>query len=83
MVNTKSRKEITLEEQTIILLQFQAEKEGRKLKNYMERILIEKANELALSEEYKNTMDTSLAQHANGTLSYFTEKEFREKTARK
>lgn len=83
MVTTKNRKEITLEQQTIALLQFQAEKEGRKLKNYMERILIEKANELVVSEDYKKLMDESLVQHSQGSLSYFSEEEFRKKTARK
>ena len=36
MIQTKNRKEITLDAQTLSILQIQAEKQGRKLKNYME-----------------------------------------------
>jgi uncharacterized protein with von Willebrand factor type A (vWA) domain len=64
------RKEISLDSQTIAVLQIRAEKDGRKLKNYLEQILKEKANELALSAEYKALMDEALQNHENGNSNY-------------
>jgi len=66
----KTRKEISLDSQTLALLQLQAEKEGRKLKNYMEQILKEKANEFELSDEYKLAMDGMLLRHEKGEIKY-------------
>ena len=66
----KTRKEISLDSKTLALLQIQAEKEGRKLKNYMEQILKEKANEFELSDEYKTTMDAMLLRHEKGEINY-------------
>jgi hypothetical protein len=67
MIHTSNfRKEISLDSQTIALLQ----KEGRKLKNYLEQVLKEKANELALTEEYKTLMDEALEKHKNGNSNY-------------
>ena len=66
----KSRKEISLDNQTLALLQIQADKEGRKLKNYIEQVLKEKANEFELSDEYKAMMDDMLIRHDNGKVNY-------------
>ena len=41
----KVRKELHLEKKVINLLQSQAEAEGRKLKNYMEQVLVGKIKE--------------------------------------
>lgn len=82
MIVSKNRKEVALDEQTITLLQMKAEKEGRKLKNYMERVLIETANEFALSDEYKSIMDGLLKSHDDGTLTYISEEEFLTRAAR-
>lgn len=81
MLETKSRKEISLDAQTISLLQIQADKQGRKLKNYMEHILKEQANSFELSDEYKSMMDEMLNKHENGQLKYFSEEQFRQLTA--
>lgn len=70
MLPDKKRKEIHLAPQTIALLQIQAEKQGRKLKNYMEYVLKEKANDFHLTDEYKTMMDTILEQHEKGEISY-------------
>lgn len=70
MIQTKSRKEITLDTQTLSILQIQAEKQGKKLKNYMEQILKEKANSFELSDEYKAMMDEMLDKHKKGELKY-------------
>ncbi|WP_299014868.1 hypothetical protein [uncultured Polaribacter sp.] len=39
----KKRKEIILDEETLAILQYKAESEGRNLKNYMENVLKENA----------------------------------------
>lgn len=83
MIQSKKRKEVLLDNDTLTLLQIQAEKEGRKLKNYMEHILKEKANSFELSEEYKAMMDNMLDKHQKGELNYLNESEFRNLTARK
>ncbi|MEW4922256.1 hypothetical protein [Algibacter sp. 2305UL17-15] len=82
MIENKKRKEVTLDSHTIELLKIQAEKEGRKLKNYMEHILKDKANSFELSEAYKSMMDDMLDKHSKGELKYVSEEEFRKRTAR-
>tara|TARA_R110000868_G_scaffold56736_1_gene175512 strand:- start:129 stop:380 length:252 start_codon:yes stop_codon:yes gene_type:complete len=70
MIQERKRKEVSLDSDTLALLQIQAEKEGRKLKNYMEHILREKANSFELTDEYKAMMDDMLDKHENGQLNY-------------
>jgi len=70
MIQERKRKEVSLDNDTLALLQIQAEKEGRKLKNYMEHILREKANNFELSDEYKVMMDGMLDKHEKGQLNY-------------
>lgn len=67
-IQAKNRKEITLDTQTLTILQFKAEKQGRKLKNYMEQILKEHANNFELTAEYKAMMDEILNKHEKGEL---------------
>lgn len=83
MIQDRKRKEVSLDNDTLTLLEIQAEKEGRKLKNYMEHILKEKANSLELTDEYKAMMDDMLDKHQKGELSYISESDFRSRTARK
>lgn len=68
----KNRKEVSLDNQTLFLLQISAEKEGRKLKNYLEQVLKEKAGQLMLGEEYKLLMDKEMEKHKNNTANYDT-----------
>lgn len=68
MLQEKKRKEISLDSETIALLQKQADREGRKLKNYMEYILKEKANSFEVSENYKIHMDAMLEKQQNEAL---------------
>ena len=70
MIQAKNRKEITLDAQTLSILQIQAEKQGRKLKNYMEQVLKEQANSFELTDEYKAMMDVMLDKHEKGELQY-------------
>ena len=70
MIRAKNRKEITLDAQTLSILQIQAEKQGRKLKNYMEQVLKEQANSFELTDDYKAMMDVMLDKHEKGELQY-------------
>ncbi len=80
---SKTRKEVSLDKETLLLLQIQAEKQGRKLKNYLEHILKEKAHEFELSDEYKMMMDELLDKHEKGEINYISKEEFFSRTARK
>lgn len=79
----KNRKEVALDNQTLALLSIMAEKEGRKLKNFMEQVLKEKANSFEISDAYKKEMDELLAKHKNGQNSYVNEEAFFAKIKRK
>ncbi len=70
MLANRKRKEVVLDVETILLLQQQAEREGRNLKNYMEHILKEKANDFEVSDSYKIMMDKMLLKHENGKVNY-------------
>ncbi len=76
------RKEITLEEKTLASLKIQAEKEGEKTINYMERVLKEKANEFELTDDYKIMMDNLLDKHDKGQLEYTSKEDFFKKIKR-
>jgi hypothetical protein len=82
MITTKNRKEVSLDAQTLAILQIQADRDGRKLKNYMERILKEKANEFELTEEYKALMDDMLEKHNKGKVSYTSWDDFKAEISR-
>lgn len=83
MIQERKRKEVSLDNDTLVLLQIQAEKEGRKLKNYMEHILREKANSFELTDEYKAMMDDMLDKHEKGKLNYTPWEEVKKQLRRK
>jgi hypothetical protein len=83
MIQSKKRKDVSLENDTLALLKIQAEKEGRKLKNYMEHILREKANSFEFTKEYKVMRDGMLDKHNKEELNFISESDFRKQTARK
>lgn len=70
MAQNKKRKEVTLDANTIELLELQAKREGRKLKNYMEFILSEKANDFQLTDAYKEMMDKTLYDFDKGNINF-------------
>lgn len=82
MITTKNRKEVSIDAQTLAILQIQADRDGRKLKNYMEQILKEKANEFELTEEYKALMDEMLDKHNKGKVSYTSWDDFKAEISR-
>jgi hypothetical protein len=45
-MGNKKRKEVVLDEETLAILEDKAKKQGRNLKNYMEYVLSEKANDI-------------------------------------
>lgn len=69
-------KTVRLEIQTLSLLKIQAENEGEKLINYMEKILTNKANDFELSDDYKLMMDDLLEKHDKGELDFLNEETF-------
>lgn len=79
----KTRKEVALDSQTLALLNVMAEKEGRKLKNFMEQVLKEKASSFEISDAYKNEMDELLTKHKKGQNQYISEEDFFSKINRK
>jgi 3-isopropylmalate dehydratase small subunit len=80
MIKAKKRKEVLLDEETIAILEFQAERQGRKLKNYMEFILKEKADDFELTDEHKAMIDEMLAKEERGELNFISEEEFRKRS---
>ena len=82
MITAKNRKEVSLDAQTLAILQIQADRDGRKLKNYMEQILKEKANEFELTEEYKALMDDMLDKHNEGKVAYTSWDDFKAEISR-
>lgn len=82
MITNKNRKEVSLDAQTLAILQIQADRDGRKLKNYMEQILREKANEFELTEEYKALMDDMLNKHSEGKVAYTSWDDFKAEISR-
>ncbi|WP_036841346.1 hypothetical protein [Polaribacter sp. Hel_I_88] len=70
MIQNKKRKEVTLDANIIELLELQAKREGRKLKNFMEYVLCEKANDFQLTEDYKKMMDKTLDDFDKGNIKF-------------
>lgn len=70
MINIRQSKKIHLDSQTLLLLKMQAEKDGLKLKTYLEEILKEKADKMDISDEYKILMDAMLEKHNDKMVEY-------------
>ena len=70
MKSTKKRKEVYLDEETIMMLEEKAKRQGRNLKNYMENVLQEDAFAFEPSEEYKLMMDKMIDNHNDGKTNY-------------
>ncbi len=83
MLQNRKRKEVSLDSETLALLQIKADREGRKLKNYMEHVLREKANSFELTDEYKVMMDELLGKHERGELNYTPWEEAKKELFRK
>lgn len=74
-MSTKKRKEVSLDLETISFLESQAHQAGRSLKNYMEHILIQKANDFELSDAYKAEIDKHWEKEKRGENVYLSQVE--------
>ncbi|MBU4538739.1 MAG: hypothetical protein L6264_02670 [Weeksellaceae bacterium] len=80
MIREKIRKEVSLDKIIVEKLKIKAQEDGRNLKNYLEKILIEKANEdFEITEGYMKMMDEMLEKKAKGELKFTTWEEVKKK----
>lgn len=79
MLTDLKRKEIHLPQEIILILEHQAKKAGRNLKNYIEFVLNQKANEMQPSKEYMQMMDEILREVEEDKTEYITESDIRKK----
>ena len=67
------RKELHLENNVIKTLEFEAKRQNRSLKNYLENLAIEQAKKLELpSKEYTEMMDKLLSDFDNNKMEFST-----------
>ena len=65
------RKELHLDSKVIRILEKEAKKQKRSLKNYLENLVIQQANRLELpSKEYMEIMDKTLNKLEKGQLQF-------------
>lgn len=65
------RKELHLDSKVIRILEKEAKKQKRSLKNYLENLVIQQANRLELpSKEYMEMMDKTLNKLEKGQLQF-------------
>lgn len=84
MIREKIRKEVSLDKIIVEKLKIKAQEDGRNLKNYLEKILTEKANDdFEITEGYMKMMDEMLEKRAKGELKFISEEEFRSRIRRK
>lgn len=80
MIREKVRKEVSLDKTIVERLKIQALEDGRNLKNYLEKILTDKANEdFEITEGYKKMMDEMLEKREKGELKFTSWEEVKEK----
>ena len=83
MIKEKVRKEVALEKEIVEKLKIKAKEDGRNLKNYLEKILIDKANDdFQITEDYKKMMDEMLAKNERGELKFTPWEEVRRRFKR-
>lgn len=83
MIQEKIRKEVTLDKQIVERLKIQAMEDGRNLKNYLEKILTDKATEeFEITEGYMKMMDELLEKRAKGEMKFVSWEEVKKKYGR-
>ncbi len=71
MIQEKIRKEVSLDKMVIERLKIKAQEDGRNLKNYLEKILTDNANDnFEITEGYKKMMDEMLEKREKGLVKY-------------
>ena len=71
MIQEKIRKEVSLDKIVIERLKIKAQEDGRNLKNYLEKILTDNANDnFEITEGYKKMIDEMLEKREKGSVKY-------------
>ena len=71
MLEEKVRKEVSLDKKIIEKLKIKAQEDGRNLKNYLEKILIEKANDdFEITDAYIKMIDEMLEKKEKGLINF-------------
>ncbi|MGZ5273430.1 MAG: hypothetical protein ACXWCA_03840 [Kaistella sp.] len=84
MIKEKVRKEVSLDKDIVEKLKIKALEDGRNLKNYLEKILTDKANDdFVITEGYMKMMDEMLEKKSRGELKFVSEEEFKSRIKRK
>ncbi len=83
MIRETIRKEVSLDKNIIEKLKIKAQEDGRNLKNYLEKILTDNANDdFEITEGYKKMMDEMLEKRAKGELKFTPWEEVKKKFGR-
>ncbi|MGZ5211744.1 MAG: hypothetical protein ACXWB6_05695 [Kaistella sp.] len=80
MIKEKVRKEVSLDKDIVEKLKIKALEDGRNLKNYLEKILTDKANDdFVITEGYMKMMDEMLEKKSRGELKFTSWNEVKKK----
>lgn len=80
MIKEKVRKEVSLDKDIVEKLKIKALEDGRNLKNYLEKILTDKANDdFVVTEGYMKMMDEMLEKKSRGELKFTSWDEVKKK----
>ena len=80
MIKEKVRKEVSLDKDIVEKLKIKALEDGRNLKNYLEKILTDKANDdFVITEGYMKMMDEMLEKKSRGELKFTSWDEVKKK----
>ena len=80
MIQDKVRKEVSLDKTIIEKLKIKAQEDGRNLKNYLEKILIEKANDdFEITDAYMKMIDEMIDKKEKGLINFTSWEEVKKK----
>ncbi|QOW10993.1 hypothetical protein Q73A0000_11805 [Kaistella flava (ex Peng et al. 2021)] len=80
MIQDKVRKEVSLDKTIIEKLKIKAQEDGRNLKNYLEKVLTEKANDdFEITEDYMKMIDEMLEKKEKGLINFTSWEEVKKK----
>ena len=83
MLEEKIRKEVTLDKKIIEKLKIKAQEDGRNLKNYLEKVLTENANDdFEVTQGYMKMIDEMLEKKEKGLINFTSWEEVKQKLNR-
>lgn len=83
MLEEKIRKEVTLDKKIIEKLKIKAQEDGRNLKNYLEKVLTENANDdFEVTKGYMKMIDEMLEKKEKGLINFTSWEEVKQKFSR-